>query len=63
MINKNNENVVKIVDMQGKETECILSKRDLQWIFHGLSQIDVKGYTANSQKEIEALMRYFRKFK
>lgn len=60
-MSRQNARLAKIVDMQCKQSDCILEKRDLEWLIHGLCSIDTSSYTMRKKLQIEDLKRYLRK--
>lgn len=60
-MSRKNAKLVKISDLQCKQSDVILTKNDLSLIVQGLRSLDKSQFTERKCKELEVLTLYFSK--
>lgn len=60
-MSRRNAKLAKIVDLQCKQGEATLTKKDLYWITRGLMSLDKSNFTMRDTMELNALLMYFSK--
>lgn len=58
-MSRRNAKYATIHDLQGKISDCTLTKRDLEFIVRGLRTLDKSNFTKRDLKEHESLTLYF----
>lgn len=60
-MSRRNAKLAKIVDLQCKQAEATLTKKDLYWITRGLMSLDKSNFTMRDTMEFNALLMCFSK--
>jgi len=60
-MSRRNAKLAKIVDLQCKQEEATLTKKDLYWITKGLMSLDKSNFTMRDTIEFNTLLMHFSK--
>jgi hypothetical protein len=58
-MSRRNAKLAVIYDLQNKQPQCTLTKKNLEFIVKGLRALDNTNFTKRDLKEYEALTLYF----